>query len=256
MDINKYISRIGYEGKLSPNEECLKELHRCHLMSIPYEALDVQLGKRISLDLNKIFKKVIDNQRGGYCYELNYIFHWLLTKVGFENHLVSARIFDNEKIGPEFDHMAIVVKLNDLWLVDVGYGDLFITPLKIKTDIEQEDKFKLYKLIPDGKNDYLLLESLKSNVNWIRKYSFNLKPCLIDDFKDQHEYKQSSSDSYFVRNMICSLPNESGRKTILNNTFKIRTGSVVREKQFTSQKELTQILENDFNIRITSNILD
>ena len=250
MDINKYKQRIGFEGNLVASKECLEVLHRCHVMSIPFEAIDVQLGNRINLDLNQIFYKVIINHRGGYCYELNYLFHWLLNQVGFECQLVSARIFDNGIYGPQYDHMALIVKLGNSWLVDVGYGDLFIKPLNILPELVQEDKFKLYKLEQHGKSEYLLLESLKNNIKWTPRYSFNTRPRLITDFEEQNEYKQSSSESYFVRNRICTMPTQCGRKTILNNIYKVKTNNDVHKQEIVSKEEMYHILESEFQIKL------
>jgi len=139
LNIDKYIERIGFNGDIEISEECFKELHKCHVMSIPFEAIDVELNRHIELTLGKIYNKVVVKNRGGYCYELNLLFQELLSKVGFESYLISASIFDSEKFGPEYDHMAIIVKLDDYWLGDVGYGDLFIKPIQIISGIQQTD---------------------------------------------------------------------------------------------------------------------
>jgi len=250
LQINKYIKRIGFKENLEANIECLKKLHLNHVMSIPFEALDVYSGNRINLGLDKIFHKIIESKRGGYCYELNYLFHWLLTHIGFEAHFVSVRIFDEDKYGPEYDHLALIVKLDSSWLVDVGYGDLFVEPIKIAPEVIQEDRFKLYKLEKINDRDYLLLESLKTDIKWTKRYIFSTRSCSIQEFEDQNEYKQSSSESYFVKNRICTMPTLEGRKTILNNVFKIKANNIVHKKEILSAKEMIQILDNEFGIRI------
>jgi len=119
VDIDRYLNRIQFRGDISLNEECLIKLHSCHIMSIPFEALDIHLNRQISLDLVEIYNKVINNNRGGYCYELNLLFHNLLRELGFESHLISASIHDGDSWGPEYDHMAILVRLESTYLVDV-----------------------------------------------------------------------------------------------------------------------------------------
>lgn len=219
-------------------------------MSIPFEALDIHLGSRIDLDLSNIFQKVIDKRRGGYCYELNYLFNSLLSEIGYESHLISAKIYDDNKFGPEFDHLAIIVNLNGLWLLDVGFGDLFIHPLRLDVETEQEDTFKVYKIVESTKSDYLLTESLRGKSEFIVKYKFNLTPRIITDFEDQNNYKQDSKHSHFVKNRICTIATKTGRKTILNNTFKVRNGNTFVETEISNKEEFNTILENEFNIKI------
>ncbi len=250
MNINEYCQRIGYQNEVVVNEDCLKELHRYHVMSIPFEAIDVQLGRRIELKLDSIFHKVVKQNRGGYCYELNLLFQAMLSEIGFESYLISARIFNNQEFGPEFDHMAIVVKLQEYWLVDVGYGDLFIEPILLKVDYPQEDKFKTYKIENFGSNGFVLKESLKGKSEFILKYQFSNIPRTIDEFEAQNNWKQTSKDSYFVKNMICTLPTQNGRYSILNTIYKVRIGTAVKEIEIKGKTKMKEILNSHFNIKI------
>lgn len=250
MNLKGYIERIKYKGELTVNERSLRQLHKSHVSSVPFEALDVYYRKRISLDIHEIYHKVVDQKRGGYCYEVNYLFLWLLLELGFDSHLISARIIDDDKYGPEYDHMAILVQLNEDWLVDVGYGDLFIEPIKLIPDIEQEDKFKTYKIHKKNNDEFLLLESLKESCDYKIKYLFNTRSCSIKEFELQNEVKQNSFDSYFVKNRICTLPTEEGRKTILNDIYKVRTNNTAIEKEISTEKELCRILEIEFDISL------
>ena len=88
MDKEKYLERIKYFGTLRADAECLTGLHQNHLFSIPFENLDIYTGKGISLDLEDIYQKIVLNRRGGFCYELNYLFHWLLNELGFNSRMI------------------------------------------------------------------------------------------------------------------------------------------------------------------------
>lgn len=250
MNIEKYIQRIGHKHQLSISHECLKSLHQCHVMTIPFEALDVQLNRTIKLDLESIYDKVILKNRGGFCYELNYLFYSFLTQIGFDCSMVSSRIFDNGSYGPEFDHMSIVVKLEEDWLVDIGFGDLFIEPLKIHSNQNQEDRFRTYKIQELKGEEFLLLESLKNKNDFRKKYIFNLKTRSIDAFSDQCHYKQFSPESYFVKNRICTLPTAFGRKTIMNDVFKVKFNDQVKKIKINNKTELIKILKEEFNVSI------
>jgi N-hydroxyarylamine O-acetyltransferase len=216
-------------------------------MNIPFEDLDIHFGEKIVLEQDSLFFKIVSNKRGGFCYELNYLFYKLLTNVGFDCCMVSSRIKDNEGYGPPFDHMSIIVKLDDNWLVDVGYGDLFIEPIKISTNSIQKDDFKDYKIEKLNDNEFVLLESHKGVHNFIERYIFDCTPRSIEDFFAQCEYKQSSADSYFVQNMICTIPTQHGRKTIFNNVYKTKSLSTTTEEIIQSNDDLIKILSEEFN---------
>lgn len=219
-------------------------------MSIPFEAIDVHIGRIIELDLERIYHKIINEQRGGYCYELNYLFHKMLLQIGFTNFLISARIFNENQFGPEFDHMAIIVELEDQWLVDVGYGDLFLEPIQIKTELKQHDNNKIYEIRKLNSTDYILYESLKRELESEIKYKFGRKPRKVSEFNEQNYWKQTSDESYFVKNRICTLPTEKGRKTILNNVYKVRTNGKSEQIEIKGKAQFMDILKREFNIVI------
>lgn len=235
---------------MSVDYNSLRELHRCHLRSVPFEVIDIHLKKEISLELSNIYSKVVLRNRGGFCYELNYLFYSLLQDIGFNCTMVSARIFKDEEYGPDFDHMSVVVSLEEEWLVDVGFSDLFIEPLKIQSDKIQEDYLKNYKIERLNDNEFLLLESLKNPQDFKWKYIFEKRSRSISEFHDMCFYKQYSPDSYFVKNKVCAIATKNGRKTILNDTFKIRSYDQVEEREIKDNSDLLKVLKDEFNISI------
>ncbi len=245
----EYLDRIGVEReKISIDEISLWELHEKHLLSIPFEDLDIHSNISIILNINSIFDKVVRGNRGGFCYELNYLFCNLLREIGFEAHFISSRIYSDKGIlGPEFDHMSIVVTLKDKWLLDVGYGDLFIRPVKIENHSKSKDWFKSYRIDAIEKNKYLLSESLDGKA-FSKKYQFSTESKEIEDFEEQCQFKQKSKDSYFVKNLICTLPNPTGRKTVLNNQFIERKNELRTVTEIKGRIEMISILRNSFNI--------
>ena len=89
--ISNYLNRIGFNRKPGVNIESLKALHKAHLFSVPFENLDIQNGVKLNLNTDHLFQKVVKNKRGGFCYELNSLFCWLLTEIGFDSRMVAAR---------------------------------------------------------------------------------------------------------------------------------------------------------------------
>lgn len=248
LEPEKYLARIGYRANPSVDATTLRTLHRHHVLAVPFEAMDVQLGRAIRLELPHLYEKVIVRRRGGFCYELNYLFAALLRQLGFDVELVSARIWNEGAYGPEFDHMALVVRLAERWLADVGFGRLFIEPLRLDCRETQADAQYTYSLerTPDG--EYELSESRRGADAFTLKYRIDPRPRRIEEFASQCDWKQSAATSYFVRNTVCTLPTEDGRRTILNDTFAVTERGVSREVHIESDAHLCQLLREEFGI--------
>jgi arylamine N-acetyltransferase len=130
MDLEAYLRRIEYDGPRHPSASTLRSLHRQHLFTVPFENLDIPLKIPIRLELPLLYDKIVVRRRGGFCYELNGLFCELLTAMGFQVCMLSARVRrDHGGFGPEFDHMLLKVQLDEPWLVDVGFGESFVDPI-------------------------------------------------------------------------------------------------------------------------------
>ena len=125
-DLDAYLSRIGYTAPLRVDLETLRALHRAHLVSVPYENLDVQLGRPLTTDPAAAFDKVVNRRRGGWCYEMKGAFGHALQLAGFEvTRLAGAG--DQPAI-----HLALSVTLyRETWVCDVGFGDGPIEPYRL-----------------------------------------------------------------------------------------------------------------------------
>ena len=149
MDISGYLKRINYNGVVYRDLATLRELQSNHVFAIPFETLDIQNQIPIYLQINFLYQKVIHDRRGGYCYELNVLFHNLLTHCGFKVTMIGGRLHHgNNKYGREFEHMALLVELHGRkWLVDVGYGDFSLVPLALTPGEIQSDGRNYYQII-------------------------------------------------------------------------------------------------------------
>ena len=108
MDVDALLTRIGYNGSREPTLESLEGLHRAFLLAVPFENLDIHIGRTISLDPDAIFEKIVTRRRGGFCYECNGLFAELLSALGYSVERLSARMALSGNIGPEFDHMVLL----------------------------------------------------------------------------------------------------------------------------------------------------
>jgi N-hydroxyarylamine O-acetyltransferase len=238
MNKQKYLERIGYDGIVSVTNKTLSNLHSQHVHSIPFENLDVHYKKSFDLHIENIFRKVIRDFRGGFCYELNLLFNWLLVEIGFSSRIIASRtISEDGTVGPEFDHMSVYVKTDREFLIDVGYGDLFLKPLEIKDGV-QSDGRKFFRIENLNHLEYLLSMS-DDGVEFKKRYTFSLHNVTAENFSAICFEKQTNPNSFFVKNLICTKPTDRGRVTIFNN-------KLIKEND-ESRTELA--LENDDELR-------
>ncbi|HXB95017.1 MAG TPA: arylamine N-acetyltransferase [Puia sp.] len=254
MDTSGYLKRINYDGGVYRDLATLRELQQNHIFAIPFETLDIQNQIPILLQINFLYQKVIHDRRGGYCYELNMLFHNLLTLSGFDVHMVAGRLHHgNNKFGRAFEHMALVVELSGRqWLVDVGYGDFSLAPLALMPGEIQSDGRNYYQIVDpvvvDG-NSYLGVAKWSASKQDFRiDYIFTPEPREPEAFYAMNDYHQTSSESHFRCSLICTLPTREGRVTLINNKL-IRTENGKRQVRIIhGEDEREEVLEQYFHM--------
>lgn len=249
MDRLEYLKRIDYNDVIDVTDKVLASLHKNHVFQVPFENLDVYYKRIFDLDLGKVYQKIINDRRGGFCYELNFLFNWLLTEIGFSSRIIASRIFNKDgTVGPEFDHMSIYVNTGKEFLVDVGYGDLFVAPIEIKQGV-QFDGRNYFQIDSWNKNEYVISMS-SDNLTFSKKYTFSLDLVDINDFNVICNDKQTNPNSYFVKNVVCTKPTETGRVTIFNDNLVEKIGELRIERVIQSDKDFRRCLKDKFGIVI------
>lgn len=248
VDVAAYLARISYSGPTDPTAANLRALHRAHLFSVPFENLDISLGRTIMAQEEPILNKIVSRRRGGFCYELNGAFAALLRELGFQVTLLSARVARaNGGEGPEFDHLTLRVDLEKPWLADVGFGDSFLGPLRLEADSEQQDPAGTFRLVQYGTQ--WLLHRAEPGTNWKPQYSFSLQPRRLEEFAGMCHYHQTSPDSSFTQNRVCSRATRDGRITLSEMKLIVTRNGQREERSLTSQDEWAAVLQEKFGIR-------
>jgi len=245
MNLRHYLDRIGYRGALEPTAAVLASLHRAHLLSVPFENLDIPLGHRIELDRASFYDKIVRRGRGGFCYELNGLFAWLLEQVGFRVTLLSGRVYEGERPGPEFDHMTLLVEMEERMIADVGFGDSFIEPLKLGPG-EQIQRGVTYRL--SGSDAGRVVERRRAGDRWEPQYAFTLTPRRLEEFAAMCHHQQTSPDSVFTRKSVCSLATRDGRITLADGRLIVTSGRDRQERQVKGEEEYRALLKSRFGI--------
>jgi len=247
MDVEAYLRRIEYAGTCDPSAITLRHLHRQHLFTVPFENLDIALGIPLVLDPKALFDKIVTRERGGFCYELNGLFHDLLTALGFRAEMLSARVRSEDgSFGPEFDHMLLKVSLEEAWIADVGFGDSFVDPLLLRPaaeTIESEARFGVRAL--NGQWDVIRRDSTGYPVSM---YCFTEVPRQLNDFVPMCRFHQTSPESHFTQKRVCTKALPDGRITISGMRLIITSKGERRESVLRNEDELRDCLSQHFGI--------
>jgi len=243
----QYLKRIGYAGRIARNAETLAALHRAHMLAVPFENLDIFLGREIVCDARRFVRKIVEENRGGFCYELNGAFAALLRELGFTVTLLSARVpRPDGSLAPDFDHLTLMVDLQEPWLADVGFGDLFLEPLKLLPGVEQEQDGRKFRILQT--DDSFLFERTEPSGSWKAQYVFTTQPRQLAEFSGMCRYHQTSPESHFTQKKVCSLATPEGRITLTEGRL-IRTVRGQREEEIlVSEEEYRQALKKYFGV--------
>ena len=250
MNIPSYLTRLNYSASVKPDAETLHGLQSAHLLTIPFENLDISLKRPIQLSEEALWDKIILGKRGGFCYELNGLFAWLLKEIGFDVTYLNAHVFNREgNLGIDFDHLALLVRIpqESIWLADVGFGDSFNEPLNFEVRGEQVQGLRSYRLeqISEG---YVTWQK-NYDGSWERQYFFDLQPHNFPaDYESACLYHQTSSDSSFTRRSIISKATLDGRVSLEAGRLIITTNGKREERLVASQEEYQMLLKDIFEV--------
>jgi N-hydroxyarylamine O-acetyltransferase len=245
----KYLERIGIGGQIHLAEaESLRRLQRAHLLSIPFENLDIHWKRPIVLDTGTFYDKIVENERGGFCYELNGLFKELLVSLEFKTRLISARVFNGTEYGPEYDHAALIVTIGDNeYLADVGFGDFTAEPLRFVLDEEQQDATGTF-VIRTFDDKYLEVAKKDGDV-WKSEYIFQDIARDLSEFTEMCDFQQYSPESHFTKGKLCSLMTESGRKTLTDSSYIVTQLGQRIENDLSSESEFEEVLVREFRMK-------
>jgi N-hydroxyarylamine O-acetyltransferase len=250
MNRTDYLTRIGLDTPLGPDLDTLRLLQMRHLLTVPFENLDIHWKRPIILDTEVFCRKIVEEKRGGFCYELNGAFNELLRDIGFETRLVSARVFNSttETFSPEFDHMTVIVTIGRTqYLTDVGFGDFTSGPLRIDFAKPQTDREGTFRVERDDDGNYVV--ERKTDSQWVPAMRTDCAPRDLSEFSGMCRFHQTSPESHFTRGMICSLMTDKGRKTLTGKAFIVTGEGTKMESSVRSQEEFDNILYREFDIR-------
>ncbi|TWT07913.1 arylamine N-acetyltransferase [Planococcus sp. CPCC 101016] len=245
MNKEKYLKRF----KASPHQENylqnLADLQSLHMQNIPFENLDVIRHTPIYLNLESIYEKIVNQHRGGYCYELNGLFHWLLNQLGFDAKLISATVQKPDGTWSKADtHAAILVELDTLYLVDAGFGDSTISPIPLGGE-RHTDHSGTYRVEKVDEVFYDLVREKDDKEQVLYRFSSEQKQ--LADFHEGCIFNQVSKDSPFTHDDLVTRATTTGRITLSGSQL-TRSENGEKKRTDLSPAEKRKVLKEEFGI--------
>lgn len=247
MKLSAYLDRIGFTGEPKADLPTLRRIHRLHLAAIPYENLDVQLGRKLGFDIDAHYRKLVEAKRGGWCYEMNGLLAWALEQIGFPVMRLAGGV-RRDTAGDVVvgSHLVLAVSLERPYLADVGFGDGLIEPTPIVEGGFRQDEFDFR------------LERLDDS--WWRfhnqpyggapTFDFELKEAPPDRLGMRCEWLQTSPDSGFVQNAVCQRYVDGELRILRGRVLRTVRGTRVEQRTLDSLADYRAVLVDLFAIEL------
>jgi N-hydroxyarylamine O-acetyltransferase len=241
-----YFRRIGYAGSAQPTRETLFAIHRAHLLAIPYENLDIHLGRTLVLDPETNFRKLVHERRGGWCYEMNGVFGAVLERLGYDVRYLSGAVGRARRgDAAEGNHLVLLVTLDQPWIVDVGFGDGFIEPLPLVEGTYRQG-FLEFGLVRDG-DRWTVLNHPMGGAD---RFDFTLESRFLENFSGQCHALQTSPESGFVQTTVCQQFVADGIVTLRGAVLRKIRESGVTETTIDNASAWARVILEQFGLEI------
>jgi N-hydroxyarylamine O-acetyltransferase len=278
-----YLYRIGYTGATEPTLEVLRAVHRQHLLSIPYENLDIHLGRTLSLGLDAIYDKLVVRKRGGWCYEMNGLLAWALREMGFDVTLLGGTV-GRDALGAlaEGNHLVLLVKLDQPYIADAGFGNGLLEPLPLVTGEHAQRGF-VFRLsqdnpppappngrgdgstpLPLGRETSLWEVGGGQNSRWHFHnhkhggvgFDFTLAPHSMSDFSARCTWLQTAPESGFVRVAVCHRWRDDGIHSLRGAVLRHTTPTGMVDRVIDTQADYRHTLRQVFDLDLSDADID
>lgn len=255
LDLAAYLRRIGYDGPAEPSEATLGALHRAHLKAIPFENLDIMLGRGLAVDLESVQAKLVDGGRGGYCFEHGQLFGAALERLGFTVERLLARVSRPGPVLPR-THLTLRAGTPDRlgsWLADVGFGSSPAGPLslrRLRSGGPQDVDGWVYEVAPDeggpGERIWVLREF--QGGEWVTLYRFEDQPAYPADVVMGNHYTSTHPDSWFTRTPVVALRTPDAITSLLGRVLTVTRPGYVKTRRELGDEEWASCLRDVFGL--------
>jgi N-hydroxyarylamine O-acetyltransferase len=255
LELDAYLSRIGYRGPVAPTLDTLHGLMSAHVQAVPFENLDILLGRGVDLSPASLQRKLVTARRGGYCFEQNGLLLLVLQQIGFDVRPLSARVrYQRPRdYTPARTHLLLKVTIdNEPWMADVGVGGLSLSsPIRFDRVGEQPTAHEPRRLVHEDGRVFL---QVRFGDEWHDVLEFTGEEMPAIDRELANWYTSAHPQSHFRNRLIAARAlADGGRLTLVNRELstRLRDGSV-SSVIIESPGELLQVLEREFGLDLPS----
>jgi N-hydroxyarylamine O-acetyltransferase len=250
MTLQHYFDRIGFAGPANPDPGTLQSLLQAHVQAVPFENLDVQFGKKLTTAVRDAYRKIVEDGRGGWCYEQNGLFGWALSEIGFDVTRVAAAVMRQERGDAALDnHLCLLVRCPDLdrtWLADVGFGGGLFGPIPLEeTDHRHEPCEVGLRLLTDGW--WRFRENFGDG-----DFSFDFAPVPADEkaLSSRCDALQTDPDSIFVLNLVAQIREPDRHLSLRGRVLRVATAEGISNETLDSAGALRTVLAERFRLDV------
>jgi N-hydroxyarylamine O-acetyltransferase len=254
LDLDAYLARIGHAGPLEPSAATIAALHRAHLAAIPFENLDIMLGRDVKVDLESIQAKLVHARRGGYCYEHGQLFAAALERLGFSVDRLLARVGpDGEPMRPRTHLMLRVRAGAETWLADVGFGSSPPVPLSLRGPRSagpQDLDGWVYEVVPAESDGAWKLRELQGG-DWVTLYFVEDQRVYPPDVVMSNHFTSTYPESWFTWQPIVIRREPGAIRSVLGRVYTVTRPGYVKERRTLTDAEFATILTDVFGLTFT-----
>lgn len=261
MDVTAYLWRIGYtpaDGATaslpslsSPTADLLRAVHRAHTFAVPFENLNIHLDRPIVLEPEALYDKIVVRRRGGYCYEVNRLFGWLLESLGFQvTHLAARVLLGDDVVRPRSHHLMLVTLPDAPWVADVGFGgNGLIEAMPLRASVAVRHGAEHLRIVDAASGDYRLEQAIDGH--WRGLYRWTLEPQLPVDYLHANYYTSHAPDSLFTQTRLCTKPIADGRLILQDRRLTVRVHGQVEQTHLARLEDYTAVLRDRFGLALS-----
>jgi N-hydroxyarylamine O-acetyltransferase len=249
MELSAYLHRIHFDGIVRPDLATLKALHRAHQYAIPFENLDVQLQRTVALDPEANYDKIVRRQRGGWCYEMNGVMGWALEQIGFDVMRLSAGVMRAQAGDVQLgNHLCLLVRLDQPYLVDVGFGGSLIEPLPLSASARQDLPYRLE--LNELDHGYWRFAEMVHGDDDAFSFDFRAVPADEALFAKKCRFLQTDPASPFTQNLVVQRRAVDTHLSLRGRVLVTTHAMHVENRMLGSAEELVATLRDSFDLDV------
>jgi len=259
--LDAYLARIGLDAAPSPDADGLAAIQRAHRLAIPFENLDIPIGRGISLDPAAIDAKIVGRRRGGYCFEQNQLFLRALREIGFDARALMARVWLGAEETPPLTHTLNLVMIDgEPWIADAGFGGSYSPPMRLVADSERAapdgtrhrlSRDETYGWMLERRGDPAKTDGRGAGApGWLRQYSFTLATVWPVDLAVGNHFTSTAPGTRFTTLKVVSRASSEGFVSLTDRHFTRRQTGSVAEHDVVDAAEYRALLADVFGIAL------